>query len=70
MVHVQNFAQKDVQMISQRILKLKKYFWYFYKKKKVLGKIPACRKNIFVLLVFNHAVEKIQKGGRTKWRKN
>jgi hypothetical protein len=47
-------------------LKLKKYFWYFYKKKKVLGKIPACRKNIFVLLFLNHAVEKIQKDGKTK----
>ena len=69
-LHVQSLLERDVQIIFQRILKLKKYFWYFYKKKKVLGKIPACRKNIFVLLVFNLAVEKIQKGGRTKWRKN
>ena len=29
---------------SQRILKLKKYFWSFCKKRKNARKIPACRK--------------------------
>ena len=33
---------------SQRILKLRKYFWYFFcKKGKVLEKIPACRKQFW-----------------------
>ena len=48
MVHGQNFASKDVQIIfSQRILKLKKYFWSFCKKGRILEKIPACRKQFW-----------------------
>jgi len=39
MVHGQKFARKDVQIIFfQRILKLRKYFWYFCEKEKVLEK--------------------------------
>ena len=68
LMHVQKFARKDVQMISQRILKLGKYFWYFYKKKKVLENFQHAE-IFFMLLFLNHVVEKIQKGGKTKWRK-
>jgi hypothetical protein len=50
----QNFARKDVQIIFQRILTLKKYFWYFCKKEKVLEKFQHAEN------YFNHAVKKKQ----------
>ena len=34
MVHGQSLLKKYVQIIFQRILKLKKYFWYFFVKGK------------------------------------
>ena len=35
MVHGQKFARKDVQIIFfERILKLRKCFWFFFKKRK------------------------------------
>ena len=46
MVHGQKFTQKDVQIIfSQRILQLKKYFWSFRKKGKVLEKFQHAENN-------------------------
>ena len=56
MVHGQKFARKDVQIIFfQRILKLKKYFWSFCKKGKVLEKFQRAENNF---KNFKHAVEK------------
>jgi len=46
------------KMIFQRILKLKKYFWYFIKG-KVARKIPIRRKIFLCFLFLTHAVEKI-----------
>ena len=45
MVHGQKFARKDVQIIFQRILKLRKYFWYFCEKGKVLEKFQHAENN-------------------------
>jgi len=56
MVHGQKFARKDVQIIFQRILKLRNYFWYFCKKGKVLEKFQHAENNFEN---FKHAVGKI-----------
>ena len=46
MVHGQKFARKDVQIIFfQRILKLRKYFWSFCKKGKMLEKFQHAENN-------------------------
>ena len=39
----QSFARKDVQINFQKILKLRKYFWYFWKKEKVLEKFQHAK---------------------------
>ena len=51
----QNFDRKDVQIIFQSILILKKYFWYFCKEVKVLEKFQHAENNFEN---FKHAVGK------------
>ena len=51
----QNFTLKDVQIIFQSILILKKYFWYFCKEEKVLEKFQHVENNFEN---FKHAVGK------------
>ena len=55
MVPGQKFAQKDFQINFQWILKLRKYFWYFCKKGKVLEKFQHAENNFEN---FKHAVGK------------
>ena len=58
----QILLEKMSERIFQRILKLRKYFWYFCKKGKGARKILACKKNIFVLCMYiYHAEGKIKK---------
>ena len=55
MVHRQKFARKYFQINFQRIMKLKKYFWYFWKKGKVLEKFQRAENNFEN---FKHTVDK------------
>ena len=55
MVHGQKFARKYFQINSQRIMKLRNFFWYFWKKGKVLEKFQHAENNFEN---FKHAVEK------------
>ena len=67
----QNFDRKDVQIIFQSILILKKYFWYFCKEEKVLEKFQHAENNFEN---FKHAVgktnevKKIEKAEKTNMR--
>jgi len=54
MVYGQSLLEKDVQIIFQRILRLKKYFWYFCEKEKVLEKFQHTENNFEN---FKHVVE-------------
>ena len=55
MVHGQKFARKYFQINFQRIMKLRKFFWYFWKKGKVLEKFQHAENNFEN---FKHAVGK------------
>ena len=54
-LHGQKFARKDVHIIFPKGLKLRKYFWSFCKKGKVLKKFQHAENNFEN---FKHAVEK------------
>jgi hypothetical protein len=57
MLHGQKFARKDVQIIFPKGLKLKKYFWYFFvKRKKLLENSSMQETNLKIL--------------NMQWRKN
>ena len=64
----QKFAQKDFQINFQWILKLRKYFWYFCKKGKVLEKFQHAENNFEN---FKHAVGKsnVVKENLKRWNK-
>ena len=74
MVHDRKFAQKDVQIIFPKgFLKLRKYFWCFCEKGKVLEKFQHAENNFENS---KHAVEKsnevqreFEKGGESKYEK-